>query len=135
MSDLQEKLDEYNELTLRNAALTFSTEGVSRDLKVFLARKAEFVSQTADAAARLAMAPSKSPARNKAVDELVAHVLEEIRGTDSTINYVLMRILDREEALAAEASEGLSKPKAPAKKKKRTRKKPRRKSDEKDGGK
>jgi len=120
--ELQERMDEFNELLLRNTALTFSTEGVTRDLKALLARKADFVAQSADAAARIAAAPCKSAVRSKSVDELVRHVVEEIKGTNSTLNYVIMKVVEREQALSTEAED--SKPKRKPPKRTRRRKGP-----------
>lgn len=129
--DVQRKLDEYNELLLRNTALTFSTEGVTRDLKAMLARKADFVAQAADAAARLAAAPCKSSDRSKAIDELVRHVVEEVKGTNSTINFVIMKVIEREQALSMDEKE--DRPRRRSSPKKMARKKPRDGDPEQDG--
>lgn len=108
---MQEKMDEFNEMLLRNTALTFSTEGITRDLKSLLARKSQFVAQSADAAARLSAAPCKSSARSKSIDELVSHIVEEIRGTNATINFVIMKVIERDRAMSFEAEESQPKPK------------------------
>jgi len=92
---LQKKMDQYNELMLRSTALTFSLEGISRDLKFLLARKAEFVAQIIESTAVMVAAKGHP----KSVDVLLDHVLEEVRGTNLTLNYVIMRTLERESAI------------------------------------
>ena len=93
---LQKKMDQYNELMLRSTALTFSLEGLSRDLKVLLARKTEFLVSIAESTAKMI----GSRKRPKSVDALVDHLLEEVKGTNHTLNYVIMKILEKETSLA-----------------------------------
>jgi len=103
---VQSKLDRYNEMLLKNTALTFSSEGLSRDIKSFLARKAEFVSQLLMGTAAVMEASQKPTVRRrKALDDLLEHVIHEAKVVNMTTNYVLSSIMQKEITMARDAAE------------------------------
>lgn len=97
--DTQKKMDTYNEMLLKSTALTFSSEGISNDVKSFLSRKAVFVSEMLTGIASVIEASSQgkvSPIRQKLFDRMLEHALDEVITVNSTMNYVLARVFERE---------------------------------------
>jgi len=111
--ELQDKIDGYNEMLLRNTALTFSSEGVSADIKSLLSRKAVFVNEMLMGFANIIEASShrkQSAARTKLFDAMLAHALEEVHAVNSAMNFVISRVLEREESLMVAVQEKNKKP-------------------------
>jgi hypothetical protein len=104
-SDLQAKMDEFNEMTLRGTAITFSMEGISRDLKVLLARKFDFLAQVTESASSLAAVSRGSTKRSRSVDDLIEFLVAEIKDSSAVMNYIISRTLVREKALSVGDSE------------------------------
>jgi len=101
-NELQKKMDTYNEMLLENAAMTFTAEGISNDLKDFLSKKSIFVGEMLNGLASLIGAASTSrvsASRQKLFDDMMKHALIEVKTLNSTLNYVLSRVLDKEASL------------------------------------
>jgi hypothetical protein len=97
--ELQKKMDTYNEMLLKNTALTFSSEGVTNDIKVFLSRKAVFVTEMLNGLAAIIEAAARgkvSAARQKVFDQMLELALNECRMVSSTMNYVIAKTFERE---------------------------------------
>jgi hypothetical protein len=108
--DLQAKMDQYNEMLLKSTAITFSSEGISKDIKGLLFKKAEFVSNMLSGIAGIIEASSGSrmvsKKRARMMDDMVEHALLEIKTVSSTMNYVIARSFEREAALVAVEKRG-----------------------------
>jgi len=103
--DLQAKMDQYNEMLLKSTAVTFSSEGISKDIKGLLFRKAEFVSNMLSGVAQIIEASRShkvSKKRARIMDDMVEHALMEIKTVDSTMSYVIARSFEREASLVRE---------------------------------
>lgn len=101
--ELQKKMDGYNEMLLKNTAITFSSEGLTRDLKVLITRKADFVADMLNGmAALIGSLPASKSSRKRAqmIDAMLNHALNEVHTVNSTMNYVIARIFEKEVALA-----------------------------------
>jgi uncharacterized protein YfkK (UPF0435 family) len=97
--EIREKIDQYNEMLLKNTALTFSSEGISRDIKVLISKKAEFVSDMLTGLAAVIDASSShkvSSRRAKLFDEMLDHALLEVRMVNSTLNYLVAKQFEKE---------------------------------------
>lgn len=98
--ELQKKMDMYNEMLLKSTALTFTSEGISKDIKSLLSKKAEFVSSMMTGLAALIEAASSSRKstgkRQQMFDAMLEHALDESRTLNSTINYMLVRMFEKE---------------------------------------
>ena len=102
--DLQEKMDRYNEMLLKSTALTFSSEGISRDIKGLISKKAEFVAEMLTGLASLIQSssgPRTSAARVKVFDEMLVHALNEVRTVNSTMNYLIAKQFEKEASIVA----------------------------------
>ncbi|MBD3261274.1 MAG: hypothetical protein GF334_06250 [Candidatus Altiarchaeales archaeon] len=112
MSDeMDDRLKEYNEFMLKNAALTFSLEGLSKDLKSFLHKKISYntemmkhltsmfrsVTTCEEKEVRLALLKEDSLVRS-----MVRHLYQEMRVTDMALNLIIQKLLERESTLTAE---------------------------------
>lgn len=125
--ELQKKMDTYNELLLKNAALTFSSEGISNDVKSFLSRKSVFVADMLTGLASLIEASSKgrvSANRQLLFDAMLEHALNEVKMVDSTFNYVLAKTFERESSLVPsnQQADGVNNEKGEIPKRRRKRK-------------
>jgi len=122
--ELQTKMDTYNEMLLKNTALTFSSEGVSNDVKIFLSRKATFVADMLNGLASLIEAASSgkvSSTRAKLFDDMIEHALIEVRTVNSTMNYVIAKTFEKESSFVP--PEQRAEENAPTKKVRSTRRK------------
>jgi replication initiation and membrane attachment protein DnaB len=109
--NMDKKLEEFNEFMLKQAAITFSMEGVSKDLKGFLQKKISHnktnITQLALMVSSIAQSPSKE-LRDGAVKKgsiihlMLDHVLKEIRFTDTVMNVVIQNVLNKEAMLSSE---------------------------------
>lgn len=112
--EMDERLRDYNEFMLKNAALTFSLEGLSKDLKSFLHKKISYntemmkhltsmfrsVTTCEEKEVRMALLKEDSLVR-----AMVKHLYQEMRVTDMALNLIIQKLLERENTLTNEQSD------------------------------
>lgn len=108
---MEKKLEEFNEFLLKQAAITFSMEGVSKDLKSFLQKKLAHnrtnITQLANMVSAVSQSPSKelrdgSLRRGSILYDLLSHVMKEAKFTDMALNLIIQNIMTKEAMLASE---------------------------------
>jgi len=106
--DLTKKTDEFNEFMLKQAAITFSAEGVSRDLKNFIQKKIVHNRSNFENLTGIIYAITQSDSKvlkNKLFDKdspisgLLDHIIKEIKITDVALNLVTQNMLTKEALL------------------------------------
>jgi hypothetical protein len=109
--EFSKKTEEFNEFMLKQAAITISSEGVSRDLKAFIQKKIHHDEMVLTQASQMltAMVSSESEAiresvlkKGNPIHKLLDHALKEIRITDVALNIAIQSMLSKEDALASE---------------------------------
>jgi fatty acid/phospholipid biosynthesis enzyme len=108
---MEKKIEEFNEFMLKQAAITFSLEGVSKDLKNFLQKKIVHnrtnITQLTSMVTAVAHSPSKelregSLTKGSIMYGLLDHIVREIRFTDMALNVVIQNIMNKEAMLSSE---------------------------------
>jgi len=106
--------EELNERMLKNAALTFSLEGISRDLKAFINKKVYYntnslrsVSEIIDSITRCGNKRVKEALLNKTsvTSKMYQHVFDEMRVTNLTLNFIIQKIMERERSIVTSKPE------------------------------
>ena len=109
--DLGKKIEEFNEFMLKQTAITFSMEGISKDLKTFLQKKISHnrtnLTQLASIISAIATSGTKSLKeellkKNSPTYQLFDHVLKEIKITDVALDIIIQNMLNKEAALSGE---------------------------------
>ena len=109
--NIEKKLEQFNEFMLKQAAITFSMEGVSKDLKSFLQKKLSHnktnITQLATMISAISQSPSKelrdgSLRKGSILYDLLSHVMKEAKFTDMALNLIIQNIMTKEAMLASE---------------------------------
>jgi translation initiation factor 2 alpha subunit (eIF-2alpha) len=109
--ELMKKTDEFNEFLLKQAALTFSAEGVSRDLKNFIQKKIVHNRNNFENLTGIITAITQSDSKvlkNKLFEKdsqisgLLEHIIKEIKITDVALSIVMQNMLSKEALLNSE---------------------------------
>ena len=110
---MEKKIEEFNEFMLKQAAITFSLEGVSKDLKNFLQKKIAHnrtnITQLTSLVTAVAQSPSKelrdgAIQKNSLIHTLLDHVVKEVRFTDMVLNVIIQNIMNKEAMLSSDRS-------------------------------
>ena len=108
-----ENVSDFNEFMLKQTAITFSLEGVSKDLKSYLQKKISHnrvnITQVTEMIAALSHSPSKTLRdgalkKGSQLNTLLTHVTDEVRFTDMALNLIIQSIMAKEALLSAETS-------------------------------
>jgi len=103
--------EEINEEMLKNAALTFSLEGISRDLKNFLNKKVYYNTNSlkclADIIESITQSNSKSIKeallnKSSLTIQMYQHIFDEMRVTNLTLNFIIQKSLEREKNIMSD---------------------------------
>ena len=106
--DLKKKFEQYQEDMLKNAAVTFSMEGLSKDVKFFLQRKINYnlecqknvtelvkaVTSCTDPVVRSSLLKDGS-----VVKSMLIYNYGEMRLTDMMLNMLIQKIFEKEVAI------------------------------------
>ena len=101
-NEQQDSNDVYNEMLLKNAALSFSSEGIATDVSELLAGKAVFVSDMINSFAAIIGSSSGSRVsveRQKLFDDMIKYALSESKAVNSIFSRVLSEVLDVEDSI------------------------------------
>lgn len=107
------KLESFNEDILKSTAVTFSLEGINKDLGSYIQKKITFnnrsIKHLTDLVRCLAESENtelvnnflSSGSKNKksSLNKLMDHLTDEIEATNSLINFVIQRIIESENSL------------------------------------
>ena len=108
---MDKKIEEFNEYMLKQAAITFSMEGASKDLKSFLLKKLSHnrtnLYHVSEMVAAVAHSPSKeiregSLKKGTALHSLLEHVVKEVKFTDMALDLIIQNLMVKETMLASE---------------------------------
>jgi len=104
----RKKLEDYHEFLLQNAAVTFSLEGISRDLKTFIQKKIMYNINTIRHLTSMYRSLSGCTSKevqnalvnpNYLLNQMLNHVFEEMRTTNMSLNVIIKKMLERESNL------------------------------------
>lgn len=109
--DLNQKAKEFNEFLLKQTAVTFSMEGLSKDLKVFLSKKISHnktnLTQVSSIIQSLMCSDSKpikeaTLKKGSAVLDLLNHIIKEVKITDTMLDILISTMINKEDSLLLE---------------------------------
>lgn len=112
--NIRNSSEEYNKFLLKQSAITFSLEGVSKDLKIFIQKK---ISHNKSALVHLTQLmdltlSSEIPSISKEalkkggpLDILLQHVITEVIKTDRYLDSIIESVLEKEKVLKEEDKE------------------------------
>lgn len=112
--NIRNSSEEYNKFLLKQSAITFSLEGVSKDLKIFIQKK---ISHNKSALVHLTQLmdltlSSEIPSISKEalkkggpLDVLLQHVITEVIKTDRYLDNIIESVLEKEKVLKEEDKE------------------------------
>jgi hypothetical protein len=109
--DLNKKAKEFNEFLLKQTAITFSLEGVSKDLKGLIQKKITHnrinLTQLSHMLQSLMCSDSKpikegTLKKGSPVLDLMNHIIKEIKVTDTMLNITISSLMNKEACLLAE---------------------------------
>lgn len=106
--EVQKKMDEYHEFLLKNAAITFSIEGMSRDIKNFIQKKISFNRVCLTQLTKIIHSISKSDLKDvkmsfmkktETIYKMFDHLYSEMKVTNTILNMVIQKSLEKEKIL------------------------------------
>lgn len=106
--------EEYNKLLLKQSAITFSLEGISKDIKIFIQKKISHnrstlshFTQLMDLTLNSEIIETSKEALKKGgpLNTLFQHIVTEIVKTDRYLDSVIETILEKEKILKKEKEE------------------------------
>ena len=117
MSDsdnVKRKFDRFNEERLKATAVTFSLEGVSRDLKSFIQKKVHFNTKVTEQIMSLLYSVMTSDKKtikdilenkDNPLCKILDHLVLEIKSVNDVLNYVIDGLIAREDILNNDTDE------------------------------
>jgi len=106
--NIKRKFEKFNEERFKNTAVTFSLEGISNDLKVFINKKVNFNTKITEQIMNLLYSVVgsdkdvvKEISKNKdnPLFKLLEHLVGEIKTVNEVLNYIIDGLLEREDSL------------------------------------
>jgi len=110
--NIDKKAEEFNEYMLKQAAITFSMEGISRDLKAFLQKKITHnrtnMTQLSALISSIMQSGSKSVKENvfkkgSYIADMLEHTVKESKFIDVALNLIIQNILTKEAILSSDS--------------------------------
>jgi hypothetical protein len=106
--NIKRKFEKFNEERLKTAAVTFSLEGISRDLKTFIHKKVHFNTKVTEQVMTLFYSAMNADKKNvkdllnnksSPLFQLLEHLVVEVKTVNDVLNYIIDGLIAREEVL------------------------------------
>jgi len=116
--NIKRKFEKFNEERLKTAAVTFSLEGISRDLKVFIHKKVHFNTKVTEQVMGLLYSIMNADKRNikellenkeNPLFKLLEHLVGEVKSVNDILNYIIDGLIAREEVLKNDSEDDKTK--------------------------
>lgn len=127
-------MENFNEKLLKTTAVTFSLEGISRDLQTFIQKKITFNNRNLKHISEIirSLSSIERPkeqkdllSNNEYLAEMIKHTNKEIQETNNFLNIIVKNVMDKEINLRKDLKTGLEE--------RRSRKTPRKRGDSDEG--
>lgn len=113
--DIKKKMENFNEHMLKATAITFSMEGISKDIDNYIQKKITFNNRSMKHLTDLIRCLSESKnttfvtrltnhtdKKKPTLFRLIEHIAEEVEITNSILNFVIQNVMEKESSLSKE---------------------------------
>lgn len=116
--NIKRKFEKFNEERLKTTAVTFSLEGISRDLKTFVHKKVQFNTKVTEQVMGLFYSVMSADKKNtkellenkgSPLFTLLEHLVGEIKAVNEVLNYIIDGLIAREEVLKNDSEDDKTK--------------------------